>query len=312
MGWSTTTEVGGIFSRDENQNPVWANANFAYVRYCSSDAWMGDAEAFGMQFRGQTLVYATLRDLQERQGLSAGARLLFGGCSAGARGAMTHLDALAETLAADGVEVRGMLDSSLWVDVQPTSSTALGGSLLDQAQLVYEFANTTGVLSPECAAQYPNAPWKCMFGQYRMPLLRTPYFLSQSQFDDFQVDYDCSSTSATDEAGKVTTTVTPAEVPCVNNFQATMRSVLQQLPAPGQASSGIFASTCSLHCVTNGPDWWTIQVGGQSMASLMTAWSFGGDTPYVVDPCIGVDCMQQCLPEEQQFPSGDFGSAGKS
>jgi hypothetical protein len=210
-GWSTTTEVGGIFSRDAAQNPVWATANFVYVRYCSSDAWMGDAEAFGMQFRGQTLVHATIEDMISTQGMGAGSRLLFGGCSAGARGTMAHLDNVAAMLGGIGIEVRGMLDSSLWVNIQPLSSDALGGSLLDQAQLVYGFANTTGVLSPQCQEAYPETPWSCMFGQFRMPFLQSPYFLSQSQLDDFQLGYDCSTTTTTDEAGTVRTVVTSDE-----------------------------------------------------------------------------------------------------
>lgn len=309
-GWSTTTEVGGIFSRDVAQNPVWANANFAYIRYCSSDAWMGNGEAFGMQFRGQALVHATIQDLVANQGLGAGSRLLLGGCSAGARGTMTHLDNVAAVLENFGVEVRGMLDSSLWVNVQPASSDALGGSLLEQSQLVYEFANTTGILSPECQEAYPLTPWYCMFGQYRMPFLQSPYFLSQSQLDDFQLGYDCDTTTTTDAAGTVHTQVTSEEESCVDGVQSAIRGALSELPALGQQAVGIFSSTCSLHCVTNGPDWWTITVDGQSMASLMTSWYYGGDEPYAVDSCTGSACMAQCLTEEQQFPSGDFGSTG--
>lgn len=160
VGWSQTTEAGGIFSRDATQNPVWATANFAYVRYCSSDAWMGDASAFSMEFRGQAIVAATIAALQANHGLGSGARLLFGGCSAGARGAMVLLDSVAAQMAAVGVEVRGMLDSSLWLDVQPTSSTALGGSLLEQAQDVYGFANVGAVIPAECAAAFEQEPWK--------------------------------------------------------------------------------------------------------------------------------------------------------
>ena len=160
LGWSQTTEAGGIFSRDATQNPVWASANMAYVRYCSSDAWMGNASAFSMHFRGQAIVQATLDELQARYGLTSGARLLFGGCSAGARGTMVLLDSVAAQMAGVGVEVRGLLDSSLWLDVQPTSSDALGGSLLEQAQDVYGFANVDAVIPPDCAAVYEEEPWK--------------------------------------------------------------------------------------------------------------------------------------------------------
>lgn len=145
-----------------------------------------------------------------------------------------------------------------------------------------------------------------------MPFLKTPYFLSQSMFDDFQVDYNCGSTTQTDMQGKVNTVVTTDETACVDSFQDAMRATLAQLPAPSQTAAGIFSSTCSLHCTTNGPDWWTIQVGNQSLASLMTAWYFASDTPTVVSPCSGVDCMQQCLAEEQQFPSGDFDATAQN
>ena len=139
-----------------------------------------------------------------------------------------------------------------------------------------------------------------------MPLLETSYFLSQSQFDDMQVDYDCGSTTATDMAGEVHTTMTGAQVPCANAFQLSMREELETLPAPGQTGVGIFSTTCSIHCVTNGPDWWTLQVGGASMASLMTTWYFAFDTPYTLSECIGVACTNACLSEEQPFPAGDF------
>lgn len=65
---------------------------------------MGDAAAFGLQFRGGAVVRAVLADLVRRRGLGrrglAGAppRLLFGGVSAGSRGAMVHLDYVKEML----------------------------------------------------------------------------------------------------------------------------------------------------------------------------------------------------------------------
>lgn len=272
-GWGSSTIAGGIFSRDASQNP-WSSANMAYVRYCSSDAWMGDTEAFGMQFRGQSIVTAALTDLLAFHGLAPGARLLFGGCSAGARGAMVLLDSVAHMMQPSGIEVRGMLDSAFWIDVQPNSDSALGGSLLEQAQLVYGFANTSGVISAECAAAYPQAPWKCLFGQFRLPLVQTSYFLSQSQFDDMQVDYDCGSTTITTDKGEAHTASTD-EAPCMNAFQQAMRTALETLPAPGQTAVGIFSSTCSIHCVTNGPDWWTIQVNGVSMATTLATWYYG-------------------------------------
>lgn len=59
---------------------------------------MGDAEAFGRLFYGKAVVSAVLHELVTTHGLGTQGvaapptRLLFGGMSAGARGALVHLD----------------------------------------------------------------------------------------------------------------------------------------------------------------------------------------------------------------------------
>lgn len=180
--WQATTMASGIFSRSSNNS--FATANLVYARYCSSDAWMGNAYMWQEQFRGAPTVYALLDDLQTTMGLTSGAKVLFGGCSAGGRGAMTHLDNVAAYLGNFGIEVRGLLDSMLWVDVQPVTDTGMGGTLLNQAAYVYGFANVSSVIPQDCALAYPGEEYKCLFGQYRMPFVKTDYFMSMSQFDE--------------------------------------------------------------------------------------------------------------------------------
>jgi len=52
---------------------------------------------------------------------------VFGGHSAGARGAMTHLDAVAKILEKKGVKVIGMLDSPLYMDIDTLYPDKLEG-----------------------------------------------------------------------------------------------------------------------------------------------------------------------------------------
>lgn len=152
--WQTTTTASGIFLRNENNS--FADANQVYVRYCSSDAWMGDTAAYQEQFRGIPTVQAVFNDLLTSMGLGRGSQVLFGGCSAGARGAMVHLDNVAALLQPMGISVRGLLDSGLWVDFAPMTTTGMGGTLINQAAMVYGFANTSAIISPACAAAYPG------------------------------------------------------------------------------------------------------------------------------------------------------------
>jgi hypothetical protein len=97
---------------------------------------------------------------------------------------MVHLDNVATYFDSYGITVRGLLDSGLWVDFQPVEDySGMGGTLLNQAKMIYDFANVSSVIPEACAAAYPGEVYYCIFGQYRMPFLMTDYFLSESQFD---------------------------------------------------------------------------------------------------------------------------------
>jgi hypothetical protein len=78
---------------------------------------MGDTgpsnETWGYAFRGQRILAAALTQLVQSHGMGlwpAGApgapRLLFGGCSAGARGALANLDSVGPLLKSLGVEMQ--------------------------------------------------------------------------------------------------------------------------------------------------------------------------------------------------------------
>jgi len=157
--WQRSTKASGIFSRSAN-NSAFAAANLVYVRYCSSDAWMGNTFMWEEEFRGAPTVYAVFDDLFANMGLASGAQLLFGGCSAGARGAMVHLDNVVAMLAQQGVQARGLLDSGLWLDVEPVTNTGMGGTLLKQTEYVYGFANVSSVIPADCAAAYAGEEYK--------------------------------------------------------------------------------------------------------------------------------------------------------
>ena len=100
------------------------------------------------------------------------------GSSAGGRGAMVHLDYISEMLGSEAnqnVSVVGLLDSPYWIDIPPfpnPKNTFVGFE--NTTKGVYHQANVTH-LDSGCAAQYTGEErWKCLFGQYRIPFLKTP------------------------------------------------------------------------------------------------------------------------------------------
>ena len=270
--WKQSVAMGGIFETNEAKTP-FAGAHKVYVPYCSSDAWVGDTEAFGLQFRGQAIVGAVLKAMvqQLRMGASGADRLLFGGCSAGARGAMFSLDyvggMLSEAGAAPGaISVRGLLDSPLWIDVAPLAKSPL--SLQCQTQAALGFLNATNRLGSRCAAAYqgPEA-WRCLFGQYRLPMLETPYGLNADQFDTFQLEYNLGGTMPPRYANQYA---------YADSFGAATLAVVSSLPAAGQVDSGVFSPACFHHCVTLTEGFWGIQAEGITFSDAVRWWFFGG------------------------------------
>ena len=191
ISWPSTVRLDGLMNA---RDPMLRAANKVHVPYCTSDAHMGNASAFGMQFRGHEVVRSVLHHLVTVEGLgrAPGHTLLFGGSSAGARGAMVHLDyvsaMLSEALGSAGdarVRVLGFLDSPLWLDVEPMRDVETP-SRAATTRAVYSFARVAH-LGPRCRAAYAASgdEWKCMFGQYRLRFISTPMIVVASLYDAY-------------------------------------------------------------------------------------------------------------------------------
>jgi hypothetical protein len=195
---------GGVLSRRPQATPV-ANWSLVTVRYCSSDGWHGDVsgafsaaemDAAGVpaekryqfqHFRGARIVDAVFRLLtapargRERRALglprlSSDTPILFGGFSAGARGAMVH---------GDGVRTRFNLSRiALWLDSGYYVDMGSGSSLHDQTREIF-----TRYVNGSLAARWSDvARWQDLFGVYRMPSIATRFVAIMSQNDSFQAN----------------------------------------------------------------------------------------------------------------------------
>ena len=166
--WATSFAQGGIFATDGTS--AWGTANRIYVKYCTSDLWSGDAPAsdatYNFTFRGSRIPTAVVQSLMQTQGLgnTPGARLLFGGCSAGAIGAMNNLERIAQLVESKGVQTWGFLDGAGLLDIKPRGWT--WSPLLESLQTL--MANMTSftqpVFQPYCSTLFPDNEWKCLIG----------------------------------------------------------------------------------------------------------------------------------------------------
>eukprot|EP00928_Gymnodinium_smaydae_P075263 TRINITY_DN5827_c0_g1_i2.p1 TRINITY_DN5827_c0_g1~~TRINITY_DN5827_c0_g1_i2.p1 ORF type:complete len:336 (+),score=27.84 TRINITY_DN5827_c0_g1_i2:238-1245(+) len=183
--YQPTMRGEGLF--DDHQ--AFGDANQAIVMYCTSDGHMGDREVFGRQFRGARVVQAVLNDLVTL-GLGADGTkhtVILGGESAGARGAIAHLDYVPTMLGDRGhnVNVLGFFDSPLWLDEEPFNDHFCGFRQLCK-DAVDTFAITH--LDHDCYGEMPQGErWRCIMPEYRLRYVTTPYFLVASQYDTFQL-----------------------------------------------------------------------------------------------------------------------------
>lgn len=138
--WPASMKAEGV----SEQLPGW---NVAVVKYCSSDAWLGDGSvqmpisgalansSFNapLRFGGRAILEGTLRQLTLSHGMADARRVIIGGCSAGGRGAFYNLDHACELVrmiargsqlaeAEDaGPRCEGLIDAGWWHDVEPTA-----------------------------------------------------------------------------------------------------------------------------------------------------------------------------------------------
>lgn len=241
-----TTAVGmsGLFH--PMLDPILDGANKVFVPYCTSDGHMGDKEAFGRQFRGARVIRAVFQDLVRRHGLgrNKNQRVIFGGQSAGGRGAMVHLDYVPEmmgAIAARNVEVVGLLDSPLWIDIPPYSK----GGWVGFATTCQGVFDNFGVkhLGRECLAAHPRVEdhWKCIMGQYRMPHVQTPYIIVASQYDAFQLGMNNISLGTADDEA-----VAYAE-DFANRTAEQMKSLRATWPSSAAKQNAVFSWACYDH-----------------------------------------------------------------
>jgi len=283
----------GVFDTNSSRTPLH-NANKIYVPYCSSDGHMGDGEFAGFQFRGARIARSVISSLKAKYGLGKkGSTLIFGGGSAGGRGAMVLLDEISQTL--PDMKVRGFLDSPYYMDV-PSNSTGFGGFQQQHVGVLENF-NGSSVVSADCAAAYSTGTWKCLFGQYRMPFLRTPYLLAAAQFDGWQLSHLVHDYSGIEKDPVFTS----QQAAYVDRFGAKTHAFAQTLPSRRTPWAVVYSTACYNHHISEKTGFWDISSSkGISENNAMTLLLQGKDEQ-IIDDCGSYNCGSGCTASASQL-----------
>jgi hypothetical protein len=252
---------GGIFTSLPD------DATLVYVPYCSSDGWMGSRVYDGLYVNGVDIVLSVvdyvkgyIEDEYSHNGKGGKGgkyehNVIFGGGSAGGRGAAILLDVVASRF--EGFNVRGFLDSPYYVDSDPYDGAFYHDrfeGFAKQTQDVYDNFVVGGrhhgtVLNEECVAEYTDEPWKCLFGEYIMPFIKTQYLMTVDQYDGWQLshdvhDYDGIESDPMFHDGD-------GEMEYVELFGADTHRLLDQLPSGANHNkSVVWGTACYSHHIS--------------------------------------------------------------
>jgi hypothetical protein len=308
--WDAEGCFGGLLSDDSAISPLH-DATKVYLAYCTSDAHMGDrgtVSSSQYQFHGQRTVEAALAVMVSELGLGSepGQTLIFGGGSAGSRGAMVTLDfvqGILTSMSGDGYThsalLLGFLDSPYYIDAAPLSGVPFVG-FAAECRDVYAQAATSARAPADClAARSSSEAWQCIMGQYRMPFLHVPFMIVASSADSYQLGRNLGGWSGG---------MTSADLAYAAQFQAATRNGLAALAADPATPAGsvIFSQACADHSVSLTGKFATVAAAGVTMkdafenflrvneAAAAGGGGGGGGVTSYVDGCSGFACGSGC------------------
>ena len=307
--WKPTLTKSGLFDTNSTLNPILSDANKIYVPYCSSDGHMGykypSQQTGNWTFMGQEIIISVLSDINKKYkfGDNSNDILVFSGCSAGGRGAMVNLDYIPTILKdlkinIDKKNIIGILDSPLWIDIPPINNSIVPVAV--QTQKVYKFANVSGrVNGCKCGEIYNdknNDGWKCLFGEFKLPLLELPHVINAAQYDAWQLGWD--------EDNIQPWTYNNKQIEYADNpFRLNMRNVILN-----NITNNILSTSCFHHCVTEEMEYWNITIFNvkQSFSTVVKTFITNYNTHNIVNKWVGnctngIDCGLGCNPENTPY-----------
>jgi len=269
--WPSEYTGGGIFE----EGRLGASAHRIYLRYCTSDGYLGNRTGpLGWHFRGRPVVTAVIEEMAALgMGSVQGTRLIYGGCSAGARGAYYNIDWL-QTLLPSTVSLRGYFDSPLWIELDPVP--LLGSSTSLRAQCEAIAALHGDALDEKCVQAY-GEPWRCLLAESSLSLVETPSLVFAHQDDSFQIGVGIGSRWVL---------WIPSAWTWWTQLRARTIEALKALPS----RHAVFSYACYGHCVSTSNNYNTRQVQGQTLQDAVEQFVFEGTVSRTIQQCSGFDC----------------------
>ncbi|KAL2635980.1 hypothetical protein R1flu_007459 [Riccia fluitans] len=296
--------MGGILSADPGVNPDFYNWNRVRFKYCDGGSFFGDVEeavtvkqslknhyserSAPVYYRGMRIWKAVMDDLLSK-GMANAKKGFLTGCSAGGLASFLHCDQFKE-LMPRGAKVKCLSDAGFFLHIPDISGAPTIESFYKD---VVKLQNIAPNLPKECTSL--RNPAHCFFPTYLLLLIKTPFFVLNPGYDNWQFFHVLVPDTA-DPAGewkdckKDLSRCTENQTTIVQGFRTELLRQLESLVK--NPKDGAFINSCYAHCQLeldlsfsgkNGP-----KIQGKSVRRAIGEWYKDTKAQILVDcpfPC---------------------------
>lgn len=259
-------------------NPNFHDWNFVFVHYCDGASYSGNmntsvtVNGYELYFRGQQILQALIRDLQQNKDMKNAKNILVSGCSAGGLTVFLHCDTIAKQTNA---YVRCVSDGGYFVDQLSIVGTY---PLREEFRSVLALHNVSSVLNSKCLANVGSETWKCFMPQYFLPYIDTPIFVVNSGYDQWQMWASWfPGLPSWNNCTFNLTKCTAQQLAVIQQFHSdTMVALSYAISGTSGKQVGVYIDSCLVHCHSS---WRTTKINGKNINTAIADWMFGRVPP---------------------------------
>ncbi|CAI5516046.1 unnamed protein product [Closterium sp. Naga37s-1] len=284
----------GILSAQSDVNPDLYDWNLVIFPYCDGASFSGDRheplvfEGVPLFSRGRRILDFLLAHLTARFHMGTAQRVLISGCSAGALVVYLHCDYIRHAHMPPSASVQCLADSGLFLDIPDISGGRAAQTLFRSVLTIH---NVTGSLPASCvSSRPPEDHYQCFMSAQLLPLLKTPTFIINSNYDLWLLRHALAPPEA-DPSGELIASCLRKLHTCNQSQLATLQGVrdtvtanvaplLPPTAAAGggeqlgvQQQHGVFLFSCLTHCTSHYEDHWLrLTVLNQTLMHAVGKW----------------------------------------
>ncbi|KAI3945110.1 hypothetical protein MKW92_007690 [Papaver armeniacum] len=288
----------GIMSKNASLNPDFYNWNRVKIRYCDGGSFAGNStyqnETDKLYFRGQRIWKAIILDLLPK-GLNVAEKALLSGCSAGGLATYLHCDDFTSFLPKNAT-TKCMSDAGVFLDIMDIQ---LNYTAREFFQKVVALHGAEQFLNENCTSSCENrtsssenctSSYQCFFPQYALPYVKTPYFILNTFYDDYQIGHHLvppyTDPNGDWERCKHNHTCNQCQLTKLQGFRSEMIKALKHFNKSSK-TGGMFLNSCFAHCQAEINDTWfapdSPRVDNRTIAEAVGDWYFERRVAKLVD-----------------------------